>query len=78
MSMDEAMFEKYAQHLEWEDFEEEVRRRKTKANVVFVFLQNIPFSTNFCYVSHIIKCCNDFIQHIIMPNTWSGRILRWW
>lgn len=24
MSMDEAMFEKYAQHLEWEDFEEEV------------------------------------------------------
>ena len=22
--MDEAMFEKYAQHLEWEDFEEEV------------------------------------------------------
>ncbi len=33
--MDEAMFEKYAQHLEWEDFEEEVSKKHNVSSMLF-------------------------------------------
>jgi hypothetical protein len=54
-------------------FEEGVKRGKTKTNVVFVLKQKQPplFLQNFLCFTHKIKCCYDFIQHIVILNTCS-------